>query len=441
MWLAWILAVAIATVQGQYVLESLSFGHGSNISPNKFGIPGWHISGEGHTPQLLSDKVILTPPYPGSRRGAIWADNEVSHPEWTADFEFRAGGTERGGGNLQIWYTKEGQAHVGTSSIYTVGKFDGLVLVVDTYGGRGGGIRGFLNDGNTEYKNHHSVDSLAFGHCDYSYRNLGRPSRIQIKQQRDFFEVAVDGRSCFKSDKIKLPPDYYFGISAASAETPDSFEIYKFILSTTTSYAREEPRRDTPPQVQQAVAAAQNHDTPASSIKSTEAQFADLHSRLVTMSHAIDNLFQHLATHSANTETSYHELTRKMTSTEQLGGMDARLQAIERTVQAIQKDVEGKDYHGQLAKLQDTLHDSHSSLLESLPHAMNQSTNHPILYQDKIMVPDLSRFASANGVIVVSTTKPRMGFFIFVVIVFQLLLAGSYVVYKRRRANAPKKYL
>jgi len=37
---------------------------------------------------------------------------------------------------LQIWYTREGQAHVGTSSIYTVGKFDGLVLVVDTHGGR-----------------------------------------------------------------------------------------------------------------------------------------------------------------------------------------------------------------------------------------------------------------------------------------------------------------
>ena len=34
-----------------------------------------------------------------------------------------------------------------------------------------------------------------------------------------------------------------------------------------------------------------------------------------------------------------------------------------------------------------------------------------------------------------------MGFFIFLLVVFQLLLAGSYVVYKRRRANAPKKYL
>lgn len=37
---------------------------------------------------------------------------------------------------MQIWYTREGEAHIGTASIYTVGKFDGLVLVVDMYGGK-----------------------------------------------------------------------------------------------------------------------------------------------------------------------------------------------------------------------------------------------------------------------------------------------------------------
>ena len=57
------------------------------------------------------------------------------HSEWTADIDFRATGPERGGGNMQIWYTKDGQKTVGTSSIYTVGKFDGLVLVIDQYAG------------------------------------------------------------------------------------------------------------------------------------------------------------------------------------------------------------------------------------------------------------------------------------------------------------------
>jgi len=34
-----------------------------------------------------------------------------------------------------------------------------------------------------------------------------------------------------------------------------------------------------------------------------------------------------------------------------------------------------------------------------------------------------------------------MGKFIFVVIAFQVMLVGAYIVYKRRRDGAPKKYL
>lgn len=60
----------------------------------------------------------------------------VPQSEWTADLEFRATGGDRGGGNLQIWYTKEGRPRAETPSIYTTAAFDGLALVVDMYGGR-----------------------------------------------------------------------------------------------------------------------------------------------------------------------------------------------------------------------------------------------------------------------------------------------------------------
>ena len=80
--------------------------------------------------------MILTPPYPGNRRGALWTDNPISQAEWSVDFEFRATGQEHGGGNLQIWYTKEGQGQIGPSSVYTVGAFDGLVVVIDMHGGK-----------------------------------------------------------------------------------------------------------------------------------------------------------------------------------------------------------------------------------------------------------------------------------------------------------------
>lgn len=44
-------------------------------------------------------------------------------------------------------------------------------------------------------------------------------------------------------------------------------------------------------------------------------------------------------------------------------------------------------------------------------------------------------------VAVISASAPRMGMFVFIVLAVQIMMAGAYVVYKRRRASMPKKYL
>ncbi|KZF21495.1 putative lectin family integral membrane protein [Xylona heveae TC161] len=404
------LTLASSVARAQYLVEGLSFGYGPSISRDQRTIEGWQISGDGDPPQILSDRIVLTPPYPGNRRGALWAVNKEPHTEWTVDFEFRATGPDRGNGNLQLWYTQEGLSEIGTSSIYTVGKFDGLALVLDPYGGKGGSIRGFLNDGSTEYKNHHSVDSLAFGHCDYPYRNLGRPSHIQVKQTSEFFQVEVDNKLCFKSDKVRLPANYRFGLSAASAENPDSIEVNKFLVTTTSPTTRS---ADAPSKEEAATLFRDEGDQAASSI-STDLQFADLHNRLQLINHQMTRLYKEVAYISSKAEERHLELNSKSVPYEQLNTMDRRLQAIENVVLRIQKDVEGKDYKEHLTKLQDALRDTHSSIVESLPQTLSH---------------------------IVTSSAPRMGLLIFIVVVFQLLLAASYVIYKRRRANAPKKYL
>ena len=60
----------------------------------------------------------------------------VSFPEWSASLEFRATGPEHGGGNIQIWYTNEGRDEIGFENVFTVGKFDGLVVLLDMHGGQ-----------------------------------------------------------------------------------------------------------------------------------------------------------------------------------------------------------------------------------------------------------------------------------------------------------------
>ena len=176
--------------------------------------------GEGHVPQLLSDKVILTPPYGGNKKGALWTENKNSLNDWQVDLEFRVAATDRGIGSLQLWYANEGSNTVSINNVYTVGKFDGLALVVDTLGGTQK-IRGFLNDSSMDYRNHQNGDSLACGHCDYNYRNLGRPSRLQLKSTSGGLDILIDDKPCFSTTKAILPPNYNFVLTASSSDPTD----------------------------------------------------------------------------------------------------------------------------------------------------------------------------------------------------------------------------
>ncbi|KAB8077048.1 concanavalin A-like lectin/glucanase domain-containing protein [Aspergillus leporis] len=395
----------------QSVIEGSSFGYGQTLSTARDTIPGWQIGGEGHSPQVLSNKLILTPPYPGNTRGFAWSQTPVSQSEWTAEFQFRATGVERGGGNLQLWYAEDGQSRIGTSSIYTVGQFDGFALVIDMHAGRGGSVRGFLNDGTTDYKSHRSVDSLAFGHCDYSYRNLGRASVVRIKHTNAVFEVTVDDKPCFSTNKVSLPAGNTFGVTAATPENPDSFEIFKLILRTAQSGTA--PVQQQQQQHQQQPVAAQNRGAPPpqqqarSNQQPTNEQFNDLSARIESITKAIGN-------HDQQNENRHLDLQQKLSTKEQVANLDARLQKMEQILQTIQRDLEGKDYRDRFNQLQETLRSSHLSLTEHLQGSVLSA---------------------------ITASTPRMGFFIFLIIAFQVFLAVSYIVYKRRRANMPKKFL
>ncbi|KAJ5770275.1 uncharacterized protein N7511_002326 [Penicillium nucicola] len=344
----------------------------------------------------------------------------VSQSEWSAEFQFRASGPERAGGILQLWYTKDGQARIGTSSIYTIGQFDGFALVIDNHGGRGGSIRGFLNDGTTDYKSQSSPDSLAFGHCDYAYRNLGRPSIVKLKSTSSIFEVTIDDKLCFSTNKVALPAGNTFGITAATPENPDSFEVFKFVVEsasggqTIPSNQGSVPQQAQQPIVNQNPPVVQAGGNPATD-SGLAAQFVDLSGRLQLTNKATNTILQELKNQVSKGDAHHTELLQKLASQDQIAALlDARLARMEQLVQNIQRDVEGKDYSSRFNQLHETLRSSHLSLSENLQgHLLS----------------------------VITASSPRMGFFLFMLIAFQVLLAVSYVIYKRRRANMPKKFL
>ncbi|KAF2402311.1 concanavalin A-like lectin/glucanase [Trichodelitschia bisporula] len=415
------------------VVDDLSFGHHEAIwSPDHHHVPGWTLLGEGYTPEVLSDRIILTPPYPGNKRGAIWADHAETETEWHAEMEFRASGPDHGTGNMQLWFAKDGKKVVGTSSLYTVAAFDGLVLVVSQYGGHGGTLRAFLNDGSVSFKDHHHVDQLAFASCDFSYRNLGRFSHLSVKQDYASFEVEIDHKPCFKTGRIHLPAGYYFGITAASAENPDSFETKSLLVSKIDTHHHEEHNWQ---KEAQQVLHEQDHaakddagegwhwtteeehikDAPASSYKTEADKFQDLHSRLTVMGHQLDTLYHDLTLLKSQYEARHEELMTWIRPVHDHADASRRaVERVEHAVEAIKRDVEGKDYREHLTQLHDAIKEGHQAMLVGVPHTVHS---------------------------LVQASSPRMGFFVFIVLAFQVMLLASYVVYRRRRDSAPKKYL
>ncbi|EUC37277.1 hypothetical protein COCCADRAFT_23160 [Bipolaris zeicola 26-R-13] len=443
-------AFVVYTARADHVMENLSFGYkaGESITPDHHSVPHFVVQGtDDYTPQILSDRIILTPPYPGNRRGSIWAQDALYHKgDWTAELDFRATGMERGGGNLQFWYVKDSQAHETPASLYTSPKFDGLVLLIDQYEGHGGSIRGFLNDGTKDIKSHPDPDTLAFGKCDYAYRNRGELTPIKMHHAQGFLEVIVDGQLCFKTDKVELPEGYYFGISASSAESPDSFEIHKFVVSTINSHITNPPspnkkdyanyvnsqqqkqQKHQQHQQQQSRSTSENgfpqiiDDVSADTIRAQQEQFADLHNRVQMVDHHLATLLHRVYEVKQAVDTLTEENNERWKDiSERVHAIDARsagtmhnVEKVERATAQILRDLESKDFKEMMNQIHRALERNQDGVIQVLPHLMGAA---------------------------ITSKGPSMMTFLFIAVAVQITITGGYMLYKRRRDSAPKKYL
>ncbi len=348
------------------------------LGPDSSSVPNFAIQGNPNLPEILSNKLILTPPAPGNQRAAIWADRPLAQTNWIADIDFRANSPDRGGGNLNIWLAKDGAHTVGSASVYTVGRFEGLVLVVDGPGGSSGKIRAFLNDGTKDFKAQ-QVDGLSFGHCDYAYRNRGRPSQIKLRQTDTTFKVDIDGQACFASDSISIPPGYNFGVSAASADNPrvvravqagrhDRRHARHRQQAGAAGLAAQGPagaaRRGRPPAGQVRARRRRRHvrepaagtpdapyekdvpDEEAGKITSSTAQFADLHNRLQSVNHHLSTIFRQTAQLGTIGEQRHQEISVQvgeikglMSKLDRILTFEDRMEHLEREMMSIHADL------------------------------------------------------------------------------------------------------
>lgn len=364
-----VLATALlAASSSAYVVDGASFGQDGAIAPEGH-VKNWFLTGHDFIPQLLSDKIILTPPGPGKVQGAAWTEHRMPTSEWLVDFEFRASGPDHANGQLQLWYTRENQKQILDHNLYSVGKFTGLALLIDPLGGRAGGIRAFLNDGTIDYSNA-DVSTLPFGHCDYAYRNLGRPSKLQMHQDSTGLEVLVDGQRCFKAEGVSLPAEHYFGITANTGDMPDSFELFKFVTQTGLGVQREEPRRD-----QQAMGNAPSQPNlasppPAKVYNTPDSNMLnDIHSHLRTVADQVPPGFQKL-------EQKLNDLNTQFITKNELRALEAKIDRLQTLMEKISG--EQRDYSSHFNDLRHELKAGTSSVLGKLPESMESGMLDPL---------------------------------------------------------------
>ncbi|KAA8910997.1 concanavalin A-like lectin/glucanase domain-containing protein [Sphaerosporella brunnea] len=451
-----LLAVAAAFALGadaaQFEVDpDFSIGSRFPISDDRRTVPNFQIFG---APQLFGDRIILTPPAPGNQRVGVWSRLPNPHDEWTLTTEFRANGGERAGGSLNLWYTARGfkdGSGSGTDTIYTSTPWDGLALVIDSHSGAPQ-VRGYLNDGRTNYANHHNPISLAFGHCDLDYRNKGALTQLTLTQTSRLLKVEVDGRLCFQTEKARLPKGYYFGVTAATSEIPDSFELFKFVLSAPKGATHEQLNSQQHQQQQQQRyerydqmnqpkghgkqadgeqphdqafekwhAEVGENDHEATYYKTHEEQFADLHNRMQALTHHLASIQNQLGMFYDHIDSLHHkdeewrqEARHSRPPRDQIDRMDARLQVIENLAMQIAGAITSKDYTQHFDELRNTLKEHHMNLLYSVP----ESVSH-----------------------VLTTGGPKIGMMVTIVVLVQVGLAVAYVIYKKRRNSSPKKYL
>ncbi|PWW73172.1 concanavalin A-like lectin/glucanase [Tuber magnatum] len=412
------------------------------FSEDRQTIPGYTIHG---SPQILSDRLVLTPPSPGNQRLGLWTTKTNPYHEWTLDINFRTSGGERPGGSFHVWYTAGG-AHgkAGMESVYTSKPWDGLALVVDSYGGYGT-VRAYLNDGTTDYSIHHNVPLLSFGHCEIHYRNRGTLTSLRLIYSPKNFRVEADGSLCFETTSVRLPTGYHYGISAVTSETPDSYELFSILLGSPERIDLSQPKDGhrggqtqqhhdqnqhqeqeqshgrSPHGEDYTMYTPEYEDESPEKYKNEHDQFVDVHNRLQGITHhlaaiqsQIGVLYEKVGSLDHKQDGYRAEFRDTRVPRSQINGMEEKMKAIEDLVVQIGNAITSKDYTQHFEALHKTLEDHHSRLLYTVPNKVTQA---------------------------LTTNTPKVGFGITLLIVFQLVLVVAYVVYKRKRASSPKKYL
>ncbi|XP_054613431.1 protein ERGIC-53 isoform X2 [Dunckerocampus dactyliophorus] len=217
---------------------------GPHLVQQDGGIPFWIHSGNAIP---STDQVRITPSLK-SQRGSVWTKNKAAFEHWEAEVTFRVSGRNRvGADGLAIWFTEaqglDGPVYGGAD------KWNGVGIFFDSFDNDGKknnpAIIVMGNNGNLVFDHQHDGSTHALGTCLRDFRNKPYPVRAKVMINNGFTPDRDDYEFCAKVDNMTIPPEGFFGISAATGGLADDHDVLSFLLFRLTEPGKTPPKPET----------------------------------------------------------------------------------------------------------------------------------------------------------------------------------------------------
>uniref|UniRef100_A0A8C4QPN6 L-type lectin-like domain-containing protein n=2 Tax=Eptatretus burgeri TaxID=7764 RepID=A0A8C4QPN6_EPTBU len=176
------------------------------------------------------------------QRGAIWAADPLTFPNWQAEASLQITGRGRvGADGLAFWFTERPG---GQGPVYGVeDRWNGLGVFFDSFDNDRKNKNPIVlivgNDGSMEYDHQNDGMNQTLDSCYRDFRNRLYPINVNVVYYKSTLEVMVsmgnspqpdDVQLCARVENMILPKQGYFGFSAATGDIADDHDILSFIV-------------------------------------------------------------------------------------------------------------------------------------------------------------------------------------------------------------------
>jgi len=199
-------------------------------------VPFFEYSGNA----IASEESVRITPSLRSQKGMIWSRLMTSFDWWEVEINFRVTGRGRiGADGLAFWYTanKGFEGPVFGSS----DQWNGLGVFFDSFDNdnkhNNPYVMAMVNDGTKNYDHQKDGSTQQLAGCLRDFRNKPFPVKAKIEFFKNTLTLLFhngmsnndkDFEVCLRAENVVLPKNGYFGISAATGGLADDHDVLKF---------------------------------------------------------------------------------------------------------------------------------------------------------------------------------------------------------------------